>query len=619
MKRKSRPVAGAADVEVLPAHRNGNGKANGPRVRTPAETPEASARHAARGEAGQKVSFRPVMPMGEFLFAYLYHRGVRHQFGVPGDFALPTYAWLEKSPILSVTMTHEPAAGFAADAYSRLNGIGLCVVTYCVGGLNLLNPIAGAYAEKSPVVVVSGAPGRKDREKDPLLHHKVKTFETQRRVYDEVTVASTVLLDEARAAEEIVRCVEACLRQKRPVYIEVPHDMVDRDIPVDVERLIHPDPAAVNQTDPDVLAAAVAETVRLLGPAGKPVILAGVELHRYGLTDLAVKLAERFNVPIAADLLSKSAVAENHPLYLGVYGGAMSSDQFVRDYVESSDCVLMLGTFITDMNLGIYTAKLDRSRTILATTESIKAGFHRYDEVEFADYLKSLADLPVAKGAKPGAVPRKSFSHPNPQPLPRPLLKSELTDPLTMTEVIRILSLHLDESCCVISDVGDAIFGAVGIRTSKRAEFIAPAYYLSMGFAVPAAVGVAMAAPSLRPFVLVGDGAFQMTGTELSTIVRLQQSPIILILNNDGYGTMRKIRDGYFNQVTQWNYGKICELVGGGESTVAKTKGELDGAIRHALGSRHVNVIDVRLPRDDMSPQLATMAAELARRRGVKK
>ena len=112
------------------------------------------------------------MPLGQFLFDYLHKRGVRHSFGVPGDFALPTFAWLEKSKIESITMTHEPGAGFAADAYSRINGIGLVCVTYCVGGLNVVNAIAGAYAEKSPVVVVSGAPGRKDREKDPLLHHK---------------------------------------------------------------------------------------------------------------------------------------------------------------------------------------------------------------------------------------------------------------------------------------------------------------------------------------------------------------------------------------------------------------------------------------------------------------
>src|SRR5580765_6656904 len=202
-------------------------------------------------------SFPVTMPLGQFLFEYLYRRGVRHSFGVPGDFALPTYAWLEKSKIRSITMTHEPSAGFAADAYARINGLGLVSVTYCVGGLNVLNAIAGAYAEKSPVVVVSGAPGRKDREKDPLLHHKVKTFETQRRVYDEVTVASTVLLDEQRAAAEIVRCVEACLRHKRPVYIEVPHDMVDHEIPT-VQPLEPPPPVS----DPQTLEAAVAESMQ---------------------------------------------------------------------------------------------------------------------------------------------------------------------------------------------------------------------------------------------------------------------------------------------------------------------------------------------------------------------
>ena len=544
------------------------------------------------------------MPMGQFLFEYLHRRGVRHSFGVPGDFALPTFAWLEKSKIESITMTHEPGAGFAADAYSRLNGIGLVCVTYCVGGLNVLNAIAGAYAEKSPVVVVSGAPGRTDREKDPLLHHKVKTFETQRRVYDEVTVASTTLLDEERAACEIVRCVEACLRHKRPVYIEVPHDMVDREIPI--PNLSTPPEAP---SDPETLAAALDETIELLRASKKPVLLAGVELHRFGLTDLAIKLAESLNIPIAADLLSKSAVAENHPLYLGVYGGAMSSDPHVRGYVESADCVLMLGTFITDMNMGIYTAKLERGRTVLATTESIKVRHHTYEDVRFEDYLRGLARS-TSKGA------RKKFKHPNPHADPAPLKKSELTEPLNMAEVMRIVGLHLDENCCVVSDVGDAIFGAVGIRTARRAEFIAPAYYLSMGFAVPASIGVAKANESLRPVVLVGDGAFQMTGTELSTATRLGLKPIVLILNNEGYGTMRKIRDGSFNVISQWNYGKICELVGGGEATVASTKGELDGAIRSAMGSNAVRVIDVRLPRDDMSPQLASMSAELSKLRG---
>lgn len=551
----------------------------------------------------QLECYPATMPLGQFLFEYLYRRGVRHSFGIPGDFVLPTFTWLEKSKIQSITMTHEPSAGFAADAYSRINGIGLVCVTYCVGGLNVLNAIAGAYAEKSPVVIVSGAPGRKDREKDPLLHHKVKTFETQRRIYDEVTVASAVLLDEQRAASEIVRCVEACLRHKRPVYIEIPHDMVDREIPITGIA-----PAVPELSDSRTLEAAVDETLSLIRAARKPVILAGVELARYRTAPLVVKMAERMNIPIAADLLSKSAVPENHPLYIGVYGGAMSSDEHVRHYVESADLVLMLGTFITDMSMGFYTAKLDRARTVLATTERVNVQYHRYDGVQFRDFLELLADA---------NIPERRFKHPNPHALPKPLKKAERSEALTMVDVFRILSLHLDERCCVVADIGDAIFGAVGIRSANQAQFIAPAYYMSMGFAVPASIGVATAAKKLRPYVLVGDGAFQMTGAEISTIVRLGLNPIIIVLNNDGYGTLRKIREGCFNAITKWNYSKICELVGGGEGTVASTKGEFDTALSRAQKSDRVQVIELKVPRNDTSQQLATIAAEVRKVRGI--
>ncbi|HUO06792.1 MAG TPA: thiamine pyrophosphate-dependent enzyme [Phycisphaerae bacterium] len=490
--------------------------------------------------------------------------------------------------------------------------------TYCVGGLNVLNAIAGAYAEKSPVVVISGAPGRKDREKDPLLHHKVKTFETQRRVYDEVTVASTVLLDEQTAASEIIRVVEAAIHHKRPVYIEVPYDIVDKPIPI--PALQHSD-FSIQHSDEATLAAALEETRTVLACAKQPVILAGVELHRHNLIEPVLKFAESLNIPIAADLLSKSVIAESHPLYLGVYGGAMSSSLPCRDYVESADCVLMLGTFITDMSMGIYTAKLERTRVILATTEQLRIHYHTYEDVQLPDYLAGLQNLAAQnqienrKSKIENPLPPFPFTHPNPHEEPRPLAHSELTNPLTMASLLHILSLHLDENCCVISDVGDALFGAVGIRTARRAEFIAPAYYLSMGFAVPASIGVSMAAPNLRPVVLVGDGAFQMTGTELSTAVRLGLKPIIIILNNDGFGTMRKIRDGSFNTTSRWNYGKICELIGGGNYVTAETKGQFDGALQSAMGSNTLTVIDARLPRDDMSPQLKNMTLEMAKLR----
>jgi indolepyruvate decarboxylase len=314
---------------------------------------------------------------------------------------------------------------------------------------------------------------------------------------------------------------------------------------------------------------------------------------------------------MAADLLSKSAIPENHPLYLGVYGGAMSSDEHVRKYVESADLVLMLGTFITDMSMGFYTARLDRRHTIVATTERVAICYHHYDSVCFRDFLAALAQSEN--------VEQKIFEPFTSNGLAARRVNGKHPDQLCIADVFRIVSSQLDEHCCVVADVGDAIFGAVAMRSEKQAEFIAPGYYMSMGFAVPAAIGIATARPDLRPYVLVGDGAFQMTGTEVSTAVRLGLNPIVLILNNDGYGTMRQIRQGSFTEVTRWSYSRICELVGGGKGTVVTTRRELQAALDEAKTASEVRVIEIQLSREDASRQLSTIAREVRKRRGIHK
>ena len=192
------------------------------------------------------------MTVGSFLFDYLYQQGIEHAFGIPGDFALPTFRWLEQSPIELITLTHEPSVGFAADGYARVNGLGLAIVTYCVGGLNMLNAVACAYAEKSPLIVISGGPSPNDRVADPLLHHKVRTLDTQRRIYEEVTCATTVLNDPSTAAQEIMRVVQTVQQQCRPGYIEVPFDVVD--MPISMPVIHNPAPPV---SDKDNLDAAI--------------------------------------------------------------------------------------------------------------------------------------------------------------------------------------------------------------------------------------------------------------------------------------------------------------------------------------------------------------------------
>ncbi len=541
--------------------------------------------------------------VGSFLFDYLYNKGVRTVFGIPGDFALPTFRWLNESRLRLITMTHEPSVGFAADGYARSSGnIGVGVVTYCVGGLNMLNSVACAYAEKSPLLVISGGPSPSDRVKDPLLHHKVRNFDTQLKIYQEVTCASTILTDPETAAEEIIRVVETMQAQCRPGYIEMPYDVVNMPIKLPLIKNRAP-----QESDKQHLEAAVNEVAGRINGAKKPVIIADVELHRHGLTDLAVELAAKFNIPIAATLLSKSVISESNPHYIGVYSGSFS-EPAVQEYVETSDCVVLLGAYITDVLLGMNSSDLDRSRCILANTEKLRVGYHSYDEVIFSDFLRALVDAPIRK--------REQFTNPNPPAKLEPLKDAERNDTLTSEQFFRILGLNLKDGTTLVCDTGDSLLGAIGLRTSERKDFVSDAYYLSMGFAMPAAIGVMAAHPENRTVAIIGDGAFQMTGIELATAVKEGMNPIVFVLNNDGYGTQRHIIDGPFNNILQWNYTKMTELLGGGTGLKVQTKGELEKALQTALADKKgMYLIEVILPRDDCSRPLKRLGEALAKQR----
>jgi indolepyruvate decarboxylase len=542
--------------------------------------------------------------VGSFLFDYLHGKGVHHAFDIPGDFALPTFRWLQNSPIKLLTMTHEPSVGFAADGYARIRGLGLACVTYCVGGLNMVNPIACAYAEKSPVIVVSGAPSPGDRKHDPLLHHKVRTFDTQKRIYDEVTCASAVLVDPQTAADEIIRVVSAVQSQCRPGYIEVPYDVVDMPI--------HPpatQAAAPAESDEENLQAAVAEAAERISQATQPVIIADIELHRHGLTDLVQAIAKAFNIPIAATLLSKSIINETNPLYIGVYSGGLSEPQ-CQQYVESSDCVILLGAFLSDVFMGMKTARLERRKTILANTEKLHIGLHTYENVLLKDFLTGLRQQ---------KIPPKAFKNPYQRTQLVPLDDPERAQPLDAESFFRILGLTMADAATVVCDVGDAMLGAIGLRTTHRNDFLADAYYLSMGFAIPASIGAMAAKPASRVYSLVGDGAFQMTGMELSTCAKYGMHPIVCVLNNDGYGTQRHIIDGPFNDIHRWEYTKICDVLNYGRAVRVSTKGELERALLDAGAATEMFIIEVMLPRDDCSRPLRRMATALGQMRDAQK
>ncbi len=278
----------------------------------------------------------------------------------------------------------------------------------------------------------------------------------------------------------------------------------------------------------------------------------------------------------------------------------------VRRYVEDSDCVIMLGAFMTDINLGIYTARLDPARSIYATSEKLSIRYHTFENVRFKDFIGGLLKARLQRRA-PAKIPR-------PQSLAA-CRSARGKDKVTVKRLFQRLNAFLTDKTVVVADVGDALFGAADLFIRHRTEFLGPAYYASMGFAVPAGIGAQLANPKLRPLVLVGDGAFQMTGMELATAARYDLNPIVVVLNNRGYGTERQIHDGPYNDLWPWNYHRLPEVLGAGRGFEIETEEQLDQALgaaeRYTAG---FCLLDVQLEPLDRSPALQRLAERLAKR-----
>ena len=537
--------------------------------------------------------------IGAYLLERLAQAGVDHLFGVPGDYILRFYDELGRSPIGHIGTTREDTAAFAADGYARCRGLGALAVTYGVGALNTVNAIAGANAEHSPVVVISGAPGVDEQRDDQLLHHRFGPFECQREIFERITCANAVLDDPFTALRQIDRVLEAARRHSRPVYIELPRDRVDVPAyPYPAEALEDP------RSDPSALAEAVDETRALLQQARAPAVLAGQEVHRKHLQEELARFLLRSGLPVAATLTGKSVVGERHPAYLGVYEGAMGSET-ARYVIEQADLLLLLGVNLNDVDLGIYTAQLDPHHVVRASQEAVYVSHHRYPGIQLRDFLDRLTAV-----VERHASPLPSFDRTDPaEDFPT------ANRPMTIDRLAARLNRFITPDMQVIADTGDCLFASIELRVHARSEFLASAFYTTMGFAVPASLGAQVARPELRPVVLVGDGAFQMTGTELATSARLGLDPIVVVFNNAGYTTERFILEGPFNDISSWRFDRLGELFGPLHGFHAATEEAFEEALQSALKHRDgPSVINVILRPDDTSPALRRLSDRLRSR-----
>jgi TPP-dependent 2-oxoacid decarboxylase len=309
-------------------------------------------------------------------------------------------------------------------------------------------------------------------------------------------------------------------------------------------------------------------------------------------------------LPVVATLTGKSVFAERHPAYLGIYEGAMSSEN-ARYMVEQSDLMLMLGVTLNDIDTGIYTAKLNPHHMIRAAQNEVVISAHRYPRVALADFLTALAGAAERRGEgfppAPGIGQASGFPEPN--------------RPITIARLIGRLNQALSPDMIVVCDVGDCLFAAIDLQVHEQSEFLASAFYTTMGFSVPAALGAQIARPDHRLLVLVGDGAFQMTGTELSTHANLGLNPIVVVFNNTGYSTERGILEGPFNDISSWRFDRLGEVFGPLQGYEAATEEAFEEALANSLNNRTMpSIINVHLASDDASAAMKRLAEHLKSR-----
>lgn len=542
--------------------------------------------------------------VADFLIERLISSDVKHIFGVPGDYILDFYSQLwNNNEINVINTTDEAHAGFAADAYARVHGIGAVCVTYNVGTLKIANSIACAYAERSPVIVISGSPGLNERQENTLLHHMVRSFECQKEIFEKITCAAVVLDDPAKAGYEIDKAFEALKHHKQPIYIEIPRDIAKKSIKYDVYNFGTP---TAPKTDVRNLNEAIEETVTWLNKAEKPVILAGVEIARYNLGKQLIRFAEKLNIPVIATLLSKSVVDETHHLFGGIYSGEASSEA-TQKLVEESDCLLMFGAMLTDFSLAFKPCNFEKRQVVSCNVQGLRVKSHNYSNVQFYDFCNTLFKSECLQHGIPFTITQN-------REINKIEFIPEKNKPVTINRIRDKIESIMNEDFAIIADVGDSLFLAGDITVHHRNHFLSPAYYLSMGSAIPGALGVQTALPNVRPIVLVGDGAFQMTVSEISTIIEKDLNPIIFVLNNDGYSTERLLKDGKFNDIRRWNYHDIPYLFNGGKGYKVTNEEELEQAVNKSIQNKEVSVINLILERFDNSEGVRRMTKALAKK-----
>ncbi len=533
------------------------------------------------------------MTLGLALLRALKNHGAQEIFGIPGDFILPLFKQIEESNILPlVTLSHEPALGFAADAAARMHcGLGVVAVTYGAGALNVVNAVASAYAERSPLVILAGCPGEVEAHSGLVLHHQVRHIDSQWRIFSEITCDQVRLSNPETAPQDIARVLRNCREFAQPVLIEVPRDMTLHPM---AEVPVLP-PSAYS---PEAVAECADEWMARIQAAQRPVLVVDVEVRRFGIEARVAELARRLQLPVLTTFMGRGLLAEDgvnsgvqlHGTYLGVAGAPETSA-----LLDHSDLPVMLGAILSDNNFGVSAQRMDFRRALIAAHREARVGHHLYQNIPLAALVEALLERAPAAGQR--------AAHAAPPKLEYPTGLVADDAPVCAADLSRALNDRIlaHGPMNIVSDIGDCLFAAMELMPTP---LVAPGYYATMGFGVPAGIG-AQVATGQRSLILVGDGAFQMTGWELGNCPRLGLDPIVIVLNNQTWEMIRAFQtESRCAALGDWHLADAADALGGRGHRV-HTRAQFKAALDAAYAERgRFQLIELMVPPGDSTPTL---------------
>ncbi|VIO72967.1 Alpha-keto-acid decarboxylase [Bradyrhizobium ivorense] len=517
--------------------------------------------------------------------------GITDVFGVPGDFSFPLNDTVDAaSGMRWIGCANELNAAYAADGYARVKGAGAVCTTFGVGELSALNAVAGAYAEQLPVFHLVGTPPIAAQAARILSHHTLGNgdFNLFQRMSEPIVCASAVMTPQ-NVAYETERLIHAAFYHLRPVYMAFPADLATRP------ALGRAKPVDGPESDALFLEQVVENILSALGRARTACILPGFLVARSRLEASMQAVIDSSGLPFATMLLDKSVLDESQPGYIGMYAGRLL-DEDVCQFVESCDVVLAVGVVFSDLNTGAFTAHLDPARLISIGLHQVTLRGRTYHGIEMADVLTLLSKR-LTRRRQPACVRATSVR----------AASGDDSAPITAAALYPRWNMFIRPNDIVVAETSTVSMGLGFARLPRGATFYNQALWGSIGWATPAALGAAVAAPGSRVLLITGEGSHQFTAQEIGQFGRLGLKPVIFVLNNGGY-TLERLLCGdpgaSYNDIAPWRYAELPRVLGcdGWMTSRVATCGELDQALKRANSAEGGVYIEVVTAPDEAPP-----------------